>query len=594
MARSPKRPQSTAMADAFKMAGINSASVAGSRNDKGAQEVRNRAGHPVDVKLGVVHKRKANSLRLNPSKVSNSDAPPVRQSVPAQIHPQPSVGAALKPKNAVVSPEEARKRVADPVKLGRQAKLNLQIAAASESFNFLGWESIPQKMSSAEGEIELNIGVDFGSTFTKVVISENSQRRSWAVPLSDNPENPFLLQSDVFVDESGFTLVASGERHQQLKMPFLSGALLGNEDIARAAAFLALVIRHAKCWFLRNKKDFLFGREPIWYVNAGFPARNWDTEDMVRNYAVLTASAVSLSESRFRTLSPKKVKEKCLETRHLIDDLAFEHLKGHFDVGDVSVGIFPEIMAQLFGFVRSDEWDRKRPEMMLVDVGGGTVDTTIFNVVGSHDEPTFAIFSSSVLQKGAIRLHEGRIDWLIGQLDGGGKKTKRSSEISVGLMSLRSVVQRMPDCISEYVLGAGFGEFTYDDEFKRDLRGELIGLLDYVLRKCNPRFGRATYPVFVAGGGMTNRVYASLLEQAKSVRNITIDTQNLPSPLRLEAEGIAADGIQRLSVAFGLSLGELGNLVTPSGIKDREIATDETLSNSGDRYTDRFVGSEQT
>ena len=73
------------------------------------------------------------------------------------------------------------------------------------------------------------------------------------------------------------------------------------------------------------------------------------------------------------------------------------------------VRVYPEIAAQLHGYIRSDRWDSTRRKFLLVDVGSGTVDSTVVNVTLQDSEPRYNFLQTSVDLLGTIILHRERL-----------------------------------------------------------------------------------------------------------------------------------------------------------------------------------------
>ena len=114
-----------------------------------------------------------------------------------------------------------------------------------------------QSPAGSEGvrPIQLVIGLDFGTSFSKVVVGETRVR--YAVPFEAYSvgDNPFLLPSCLRVlnREGECTLGINGQDgvlHDNLKMPLIEGDF-SDEVRARAAAFLALVLRHTRDWLFK-------------------------------------------------------------------------------------------------------------------------------------------------------------------------------------------------------------------------------------------------------------------------------------------------------------------------------------------------------
>ena len=76
-------------------------------------------------------------------------------------------------------------------------------------------------------------------------------------------------------------------------------------------------------------------------------------------------------------------------------------------------GVYPEVAAQLHGFVHSNRFDRARPKIMLIDIGGGTVDCTVANITEDDDGlPVINTLATNVQPLGVNSLSQYRLKWL--------------------------------------------------------------------------------------------------------------------------------------------------------------------------------------
>ena len=62
-------------------------------------------------------------------------------------------------------------------------------------------------------------------------------------------------------------------------------------DVIRATAFVAFVIRHAKNWSWKHKADVFPGEVPLWQVNLGIPARNFENTRLVERFKRFSGQA---------------------------------------------------------------------------------------------------------------------------------------------------------------------------------------------------------------------------------------------------------------------------------------------------------------
>ena len=173
-------------------------------------------------------------------------------------------------------------RSIEPLRWDERTTLSAVLDGVSEQFEFrgtpAGWVRYEPRN---ENEVELVIGLDFGTTLSKVVVSEPSARRSWVVPLSSNSSNPYLLRSEIYLEDKVYNLDRRGEVVSGLKMPLLVGCA-NQDDINNMTAFLGLVIRYVQQWMLNVHGAHLRGAEPIWLLNVGLPAKDFQDKALIK------------------------------------------------------------------------------------------------------------------------------------------------------------------------------------------------------------------------------------------------------------------------------------------------------------------------
>lgn len=118
---------------------------------------------------------------------------------------------------------------------------------------------------------EIVIGIDFGTSCTKVVIGDAALGRSFAVPfMAKNGVSRYLLPSRIFHGADGYTLTNGRECWRDLKLSLLDNPSdRARQD--RVTAFLAYVIRYAKSWLLDAHSDLYARSELLWKVVIGLP-----------------------------------------------------------------------------------------------------------------------------------------------------------------------------------------------------------------------------------------------------------------------------------------------------------------------------------
>ena len=432
--------------------------------------------------------------------------------------------------------------------------------------------------------IRLVIGLDFGTSFSKVVVGETRVR--YAVPFEAHSvgDNPFLLPSCLRVlnGEGECTLGINGQDgvlHDNLKMPLIEGDF-SDEVRARAAAFLALVLRHTRDWLSKVHGTTYKGRKIEWFVNVGLPTDSYDAEELNEAYLDIVRSAwlASCLPGAVTFSTALELVTQNDAQRDGMDREVLEQL-----LPDDRFNAFPEFSAQVTGYVRSPS--SQEGLHATADVGGGTLDVTIFNVLQQDGEPRYPIFCRWVKPLGVRYLMSHRLEKL-GKKDG----------------NAHSPFEDMPsdkDFIRRYDIPENKLEDA-DKTFRQKVRRVIVDSLRYTRENRAPleahwlqghdRYGEGLRSFF-CGGGVLSGFYSALLDEFKdNPPKLRLRPVQLPVPEDLEMPSYLAAAYARLAVAYGLSFDPLniGEIKRASVIEDIPIEVPKT------RFGDPYIGKEHT
>ena len=425
-----------------------------------------------------------------------------------------------------------------------------------------------QKYSNSSDGVDLVMGIDFGTTYTKVVIQETGSGKSWAIPFTEDQINSYLLQSNVFLTEKFYSLDGdNSQRISELKMPLIEGNY-SDEHLEHVYAYLALVIRHARSWFLDNVASTFYGNEFDWFYKMGLPAENHDKKELVSIYKLVLTNAVKLSLASTDRINQTEI-DSFIQTNTANN---IEHY----------CNVHPEIQAQLGGYTRSDRWDSRRVKVMMVDIGGGTVDASIINVTKHGYEEQFNCLKTKVSSLGVYILHKLRLDWLeksayesAESVDGLIQDIKHAKHVSINQPTF-------PDTIMDYIDHAKWpDDFSIDKVFYEAFRSLVYeDIIAEVKTKIDIRNSEQwkNLHFILCGGGSLHSLYKII----KSDQNLDIVV--LQKPSILEAD-IRDEEYHRLSVAYGLSFMEQGWFVNPSEIEP--MAEDAKSTDYRDNFIDK-------
>ena len=371
-----------------------------------------------------------------------------------------------------------------------------------------------------------------------------------------------------------------GILHDNLKMPLIERDFSGDVR-ARAAAFLALVLRYARGWLLEQHGTVYRGRKIEWFVNVGLPTDSFDDAELTSVYVGIVDAAWRMS-IHSGAVSLSGAKDQL--TRNPTDTGEFpeEYVARLLPADRISA--FPEFSAQVAGYVRSPR--RQDGLHTMVDVGGGTLDVTVFNVHKDSDgDDIFPIFARHVRPLGTRYLMQARRNALTGhgawsyspfdELPGDAKFGRAHNVSMEELKELdRPFRKRAHTTVADALKYTKEHRYPTAPHWDSTKRGYGLGM-----------------PSFYCGGGASADFYATLLSGFEVLQPpYKLSQSILPIPDDLNVRRTARKANARLAVAYGLSFDpyDIGRIIRMSEIEDDR--PDPTPPN----YRDRYVGKELT
>lgn len=428
---------------------------------------------------------------------------------------------------------------------------------------YLAFNGIAASLTSEpQNETDLVVGLDFGTSTTKVVIRDVYAATSvFPVRLSGQRAGieGFLLPSRVFRKGNAYSLLHGPDRISDLKLALLEcPAASPVTEFNDCCAFLALVIRRARAWLLTEHRDIYSRHVLNWRLNLGLPARSYEDEAIVRLFRRLAWAAANLAgDAAAEEITVEKADEWRLRSHEIARGRDLD-ASPSASLSWADVDVVPEVSAQLQGFMTAARWDwRSRPVMMLVDVGAGTVDSAMFHVsVPADGHGVLTFYSSRVEQSGVMNLHRQRVRSLNALLPTDGKH----DDARAYLHSIEQPTDRLrpiPASVDEYLLGYRLVSTTIDGIFRRTrYRKQVAGCIsDAKVGKGIPSAQLAGIPLLLCGGGARMAFYSSIDDEINGTSGwrVSVEVVRLPVPTDLADTGWYAEDFDRLSVAYGLS-----------------------------------------
>lgn len=481
------------------------------------------------------------------------------------------------------------------IQINENTKVACQLLKKTENplVDNLRKQAREQIYDGSSGITEIVIGLDFGTATSKVILMESGRKISWAIPFTQSTNNPYLIPSAISLNNGEYSLNDSDNTFSNLKMPLLRKVGCSDDELANVVAYLSLLIHHAREWFLENAANTFPGFEFDWLINLGIPAADYNNESLVDRFSTALLCSANLSlqvdgkVNKNLVLSEiEKAKSQSSETYAISGDFHPE-----------AINVFPEIAAQLHGYVSSDKWDVDRPKFMLVDIGGSTVDASIVNVIKkSKAELKYNFLKSAVTLQGTVILHQKRLRWIKSNIDPHHfvypKLSKELDNITIN----KNPHIALPKMVCDYLEDAHFpgGEYkeNIDNQFYEEYGPQLYNnVILPVKGKIDSELSQwGSLQFLLCGGGSLHPLYNRFINAINMNKNIhvNLDAIKLEKPEKLIAPDLKDDDYHRLSVAYGLAHEQLGKVIRESNIN--EITP---MGNMQNTFSEKYISKDQ-
>ncbi len=440
---------------------------------------------------------------------------------------------------------------------------------------------------------EMALGLDFGTSSVKLVISDLAADKAYAVPFfTADGIDAYLLPSRVFevspkagsASDSSFNLFGGDLAFRDLKLSLLAEPRSEARQV-EVIAFLALSIQRARAWFFEQNHSIYKQVKCLWQLRIGLPAAT-----------ALDNQYVPLLENILRAAWKTAALDGAIGRSkvHKIRDSVFPLEP---DEDEPEVRVIPEIAAQIFGFVVSTSFDAKAANRyLMVDVGAGTVDSSLFKVVpGRGGQWNFEFYTAVVQPYGVANLHAHRVNWWLSKFDGVDQASGLAQELKATQFAT-DLGGALPFRFLDYFSGVHVNVNQSDDPdfyfFDKKLMAQVQGSTLWRAAHDNylDKSQLTNIPMFLCGGGARSPFYLELEEKLVSLSGyswLSAEPWQLGYPGDLVSEGIDEKDFDRLSVAYGLSKLNVGSIT-------QAVSVPKVPSETQVSFTDRYVDKDQT
>lgn len=425
--------------------------------------------------------------------------------------------------------------------------------------------------------IDINLGIDFGTSFTKVCFRDVGAERSGVIAFDGRSVESALTPSIVNIDAEGKLqipekgLSTTGVISVRYLKMYLAGQSIENDPksilghnlndrqviSALSSWYIATVIQCSQQWVHAHERQRVKNRRIIWSANIGVPVEHYDSGAIERFREVFDVA--------WRWSQNDQIPLNLVSALSAYSDAAGTPANQAVDCHAV-----PEIAAAVQSFIVSRE---AVPGIYIYfDVGGGTVDGVAFNFINNNGERRINFYSGKVSPLGiAALLHTLRLDESQNiNLDAGPAELQRLLANSKGerLGQFGKNIQLLVADVIMTAKNKDNRDWQIDDVQGPYPERKRIGSL--APSQMRPLI------IFVGGGGSRfdwyqHRISATYKEFNHHQAGIPpYKLIEVPRPKDLEMGHIPDLEFRRLSIAYGLSvpLGEGPEVRLPSQFKN--------------------------
>jgi len=446
--------------------------------------------------------------------------------------------------------------------------------------------SATQFEAGSTGEVkDIVIGFDFGTSCTKVVLQDPVLRTAFAVPFSKrgHPNNAYLLPSKIALDTDGKCQLSGFNRAgiRGLKRPLMktpnrsktlgSSSRIRTNALELASAFIGLVLREVRLWFLTDIADIYRKNRIRWHLNLGIPARNYDEKNIKKAFlkTALAGWWLSIQEGPITVNLAKNAVSRA-------DDENFRPGM-HRDY----IQVVPEVAAEVAGYARSPL--RRLGLHMIIDVGATTMDVATFRLDAPEEEFRYVFPYAEVNEYACYHLHLLRCQHVKEYFDSWIGELNKIDDLHATIPQSHQGYMPPPVKLADI-----------DDQFAQKALVPItrVAVKTYAIRDPNAEEWKTGLPLFICGGGSYLILFKKELvrraeHRLKNYKWSGFRPLELPKPEELKADALDPRQYHRLAVAYGLSFlfEDIGHIVPPSELQD--IPKEDKRTALEDKYVSK-------
>lgn len=411
--------------------------------------------------------------------------------------------------------------------------------------------------SPAAPPLAINLGIDFGTSFTKVCFRDLDTEETGIVTFGGRTAEEAMIASRIVVGRDGSLSLATQLASEptstivrylkmrlagvpmQQPLPAIHGIDLNQNKAVCALSswFLASVISKSQDWVLSHEVDRSVGRKLQWSANVGVPVEHFDSPTIDLFRKVLGVAWAWTEDQNI----PSDLDELLKRYEVTSDDI---------DVDRADFHAIPEIAAAVQSFLTSCS---ARPEIYVYfDIGGGTVDGVAFDYVNRDGERVVNFYSGKVEPIGLAAI-ANEID---------PENPQAVEQAIAGKKIARTLREKLKGAEKALRRHVGNIVMTAKKKDPRNWQRDAIQDISRPRRTFVALQEHHMVPliIFLGGGGAGSKWYQQTIASTYKTNqqvNAGIPPYQLdevPSPADLEMNGLDPHAFRRFAIAYGLSV----------------------------------------
>jgi hypothetical protein len=465
-------------------------------------------------------------------------------------------------------------------------------------------------------QISLNLGIDFGTQYTKVCVRDTDRGSSWVV-IPGKPEaciEGSLIVSQVAIHPTSGILLAGlthpewqyylkkypgliiidfikmrlahldpgreGGNWYSSQLPIVDGVDLSQSHALEnlCAFFLFQVIKRSKDWIYLDSADLLRGVEVDWSANIGVPVEYCDSPALVRFKRVLCLawhlSTRNINRVKFSDLN------RFLNAARL-----------ELEIDEMPCFTLPEMAAAVYSYTFSRQ--AKRGTYIFFDIGGGTMEGAAFRFDKNNGTDKIDFLSGLVEPVGVNALAkkvarekrnlEEKMEYSI--IHNGENIIGNIEKISTQYKRSLRRLKQGDQIANKYGISVSQVKETLKPENFNLYATQVLILAQAlihrqvatVIRICGQKLTASEMNdivVFLGGGGMISHYYIDTIDSTydafslKSTKMPRYKMQTVPVPGDFDMRGLKELDFHRFSIAYGLSFPDYE---VPTGVLPTQV-----------------------